>query len=73
MDGQSGLRGRGLIERHVIWGGFSALCSKCGWKRVYRPGTVTMHRLPDEELTETIRAEFRDHKCEEFPNPRYSD
>jgi hypothetical protein len=53
-------------ERHVVWGGLAAGCSICSWKRAYDP-TAKAHQMPREELSERIREEFRNHKCEDFP------
>lgn len=56
----------GSNERKIVWGGLAARCSQCAWKRVYRPGE-TFHKLPDEDLSKTINAEFGQHDCGSFP------
>lgn len=53
-------------KRQLIWGGFAARCSVCQWQRNYNI-SVSVHRLPDEELSEVIRGEFAHHTCENFP------
>lgn len=58
-------------KRHLIWGGLSALCSDCGWKRTYDRGAVA-HKLPDTELSLAISAEFENHDCKGFPRLRNS-
>lgn len=64
--------GRGIPpERQLIWSGLAARCSVCSWTRVYDPN-VREHRMPDEKLTEIVRAEFTDHKCQGFSSSNHS-
>jgi hypothetical protein len=53
-------------KRELVWSGLAALCSLCGWRRVYQPG-ATVHRIPDEQLSNVIRGEFTLHRCDDFP------
>jgi hypothetical protein len=54
-------------ERQLLWGGLAARCSACSWTSVY-DGDGRTHRLPDEEVSKIIRAEFSKHDCADFSN-----
>jgi len=61
MSGEQGT----FKERHVVWGGLAARCSACSWTRAYDPPAKDQ-QMPKEELSEIVREEFRNHKCEDF-------
>ena len=51
-------------KRDLVWGGLAARCSACVWQRVYDPN-ARKHQLPTDELSETVRREFENHKCQD--------
>jgi len=51
-------------KRELAWGGLAARCSACTWQRVYDPN-ARKHQMPNDELSETVRREFENHKCQD--------